>query len=113
MTAAGSLPSPLSRTSEAPILLRTDADGVATLTLNRPQARNALSMALMGALQAALDAIPPAVLVAVTAPSLLATGWRETVASAITIVAATRPPLIGTVAVGVGTTVLPRHVLPG
>ncbi|MBL7405855.1 enoyl-CoA hydratase/isomerase family protein, partial [Escherichia coli] len=44
-------------TPEAPVLLRSDADGVATLTLNRPQARNALSMALMGALQAQLDAI--------------------------------------------------------
>ncbi|MEE7504223.1 enoyl-CoA hydratase [Methylobacterium sp. C33D] len=42
---------------EAPVLLRSDADGVATLTLNRPQARNALSMALMGALLAQLDAI--------------------------------------------------------
>ncbi|WP_426314936.1 enoyl-CoA hydratase [Methylobacterium fujisawaense] len=42
---------------KAPVLLRSDADGVATLTLNRPQARNALSMALMGALQDQLDAI--------------------------------------------------------
>jgi len=38
------------------ILLRHDADGVAWLTLNRPAARNALSVALMGALQDALDA---------------------------------------------------------
>ena len=45
--------------------------------------------------RAALDAIPPAVLIAVISPSLLATGWRETVASAVTIVAATRLPLIG------------------
>ena len=41
----------------APILLREDADGIATLTLNRPQARNALSLGLMAALQEALDAI--------------------------------------------------------
>ena len=40
-----------------PILLRRDAAGVATLTLNRPQARNALSMALMAELLAALDAL--------------------------------------------------------
>jgi enoyl-CoA hydratase/carnithine racemase len=39
------------------VLLRSDAGGVATLTLNRPQARNALSMALMNALQTELDAI--------------------------------------------------------
>ena len=31
-----------------PILLRQEREGIATLTLNRPQARNALSMALMG-----------------------------------------------------------------
>ncbi|AWJ82990.1 enoyl-CoA hydratase [Azospirillum sp. TSH58] len=41
----------------APLVLRQDRDGVATLTLNRPQARNALSVGLMGALQAELDAI--------------------------------------------------------
>ena len=29
------------------MLLRADKDGVTTLTLNRPQARNALSQALM------------------------------------------------------------------
>jgi len=39
------------------ILLRRDADGIAWLTLNRPAARNALSVALMSALQEALDAI--------------------------------------------------------
>ena len=38
-------------------LLRRDADGVAWLTLNRPAARNALSLALMEALVAELDAI--------------------------------------------------------
>lgn len=43
--------------SGMPVLMRDDADGVATLTLNRPHARNALSMPLMGALQDALDAI--------------------------------------------------------
>jgi enoyl-CoA hydratase/carnithine racemase len=40
-----------------PILLRQDADGVATLTLNRPRQLNALSEAMLGELQAALDAI--------------------------------------------------------
>jgi len=48
----------LAQTSEAePILLRDDRDGIATLTLNRPSARNALSRDLMAALQAELDAI--------------------------------------------------------
>lgn len=40
-----------------PLLLRQDSNGVATLTMNRPQARNALSMALMGALIRALDGV--------------------------------------------------------
>lgn len=51
-TAAATATSP-----SAPLLLREDRDGVATLTLNRPQARNALSSHLMEAVQAELDAI--------------------------------------------------------
>jgi enoyl-CoA hydratase/carnithine racemase len=39
------------------ILLRHDSDAIATLTLNRPAARNALSMGLMEALDAELNAI--------------------------------------------------------
>ena len=39
------------------LLLRDDADGIATLTLNRPDQRNALSVGLMTALEQALDAI--------------------------------------------------------
>lgn len=44
-------------TADAPCLLRSDAEGIATLTLSRPQARNALSEALIDALQAEFDAI--------------------------------------------------------
>jgi uncharacterized membrane protein len=51
--------------------------------------------------QAAFDAIPPAVLVAVIAPSALATGWPETGAALLTALAATRLPLLAVVAVGV------------
>ncbi len=47
---------PKSPPTEA-ILLRNDSDGVATLTLHRPSALNALSTGLMAALQAQLDAI--------------------------------------------------------
>src|SRR5258707_1128884 len=39
------------------ILLRHDRDNIATLTLNRPEVRNALSMGLMEALDAELTAI--------------------------------------------------------
>ena len=55
--------------TDQPILTRDDRDGVATLTLNRPQARNALSMGLMAALDDALAAIgtDPAVHVVILA----------------------------------------------
>lgn len=39
------------------VLTRADADGVATLTLNRPDALNALSEALLARLQAEIDAL--------------------------------------------------------
>jgi enoyl-CoA hydratase/carnithine racemase len=41
----------------AAILLRDNRDGIATLTLNRPDQRNALSLGLMTALEHQLDAI--------------------------------------------------------
>jgi enoyl-CoA hydratase/carnithine racemase len=47
-------------TANEPILLRSDRDGVATLTLNRPEARNALSQALMERMIAELGAIAKA-----------------------------------------------------
>ena len=44
-------------TTNDDVLIRTNASGVATLTLNRPEARNALSTGLMAALQTELDRI--------------------------------------------------------
>ena len=55
-----------------------------------------------------LDAIPPAVLMAVIAPTALATGWAETIACAVTALAAMRLPLLVSVAIGVGTVVALR-----
>ena len=49
---------PPAKTSiEEPILLRADHNGVTTLTLNRPKQFNALSQALLSALQTELDLI--------------------------------------------------------
>jgi uncharacterized membrane protein len=62
-------------------------------------------LVVRGRAKAAFDAIPPAVLMAVIAPSALATGWRETLAATIAAVAATRLPLLAVVAVGVATVV--------
>jgi enoyl-CoA hydratase/carnithine racemase len=43
--------------TDAPFLLRDDVLGIATLTLNRPQSRNGLSLGMLQALKAALAAI--------------------------------------------------------
>lgn len=52
------MPAPQSaEVADVRLLLRHDADGVATLTLNRPQQFNALSSGLLTELQAAIDAI--------------------------------------------------------
>ena len=55
-------------------------------------------LVLSGRAKAAFDAIPPAVLVSVIAPTALTTGWAEAIATAITAVAATRLPLLVTIA---------------
>ncbi len=69
-------------------------------------------LVLTGRAKAAFDAIPPAVLMAVIAPTALATGPAETAAAALAMVAATRLPLLATVAVGVAAVVVLRAVLP-
>jgi uncharacterized membrane protein len=51
----------------------------------------------------AMQAIPPAVLMAVIAPTALATGPAESLAAAITAVAATRLPLLMSVCLGIVT----------
>jgi enoyl-CoA hydratase/carnithine racemase len=43
--------------TDASVLLRADADGITTLTLNRPKQYNALSEALIAELQRSLDAV--------------------------------------------------------
>jgi uncharacterized membrane protein len=63
---------------------------------------------LTGRAKAAFEAIPAAVLVAVIAPVVLATGYAETLAAGVTIAAATRLPLLGVVVVGVVSVVLLR-----
>ncbi len=68
-------------------------------------------LVLTGRAKAAFDAIPPAVLVAVIAPTALTTGWAEAVAAAITAVVAFRLPLLATVAVGVISVVVLRNLI--
>lgn len=54
-----------------------------------------------GRLGAAFRALPVAVLSAIIAPTVMATGWIETAAALVTILAALRLPLIATVVIGV------------
>lgn len=65
-----------------------------------------------GRMRAALDALPPAILMAVIAPTVMTTGPAETVASAITLTAAlARVPLILTMLIGVASVVVLRMVM--
>ena len=59
----------------------------------------------------ALEAIPPAVLMAVIAPTALVTGPAETLAVLATALAATRLPLLAAVATGVVVVAVARAVI--
>ena len=65
-------------------------------------------LSLEGRAKAAFDAIPVSVLTAVIAPTLLTSSVPETLAGVVTILAAFRLPLLGTVAVGVAPVILLR-----
>lgn len=60
----------------------------------------------------AMQAIPPAVLMAVIAPTALATGPAEIIAAAVTALAAIRLPLLLSAALGVATVAALRLLLP-
>lgn len=59
----------------------------------------------------ALEAIPPAVLMAVIAPTALVTGPAETVAAVVTAIVAMRLPLLAAVAAGVVSVAILRMAL--
>ena len=65
-----------------------------------------------GRAKAAMDAVPPAILTAVIAPTVFLSGWAEMIAGAITMVAALlRLPLLVVIATGVASVVGLRMVL--
>jgi uncharacterized membrane protein len=66
---------------------------------------------LEGRTKAVLDALPPAILMAVIAPMVLTHGPAETAASAITLAAALRLPLLAAVVIGVASVVALRQVI--
>jgi uncharacterized membrane protein len=62
-----------------------------------------------GRTKAAFDALPPAILMAVIAPTILATGPAETIAAAITAASALlRLPMIATILIGMASVVVLR-----
>ena len=67
---------------------------------------------VQGRLKTALDAVPPAVLVAVITPTIFMTGKPETLAAVFTAVAAFfRLPLLAVILIGVVSVVVLRHLL--
>lgn len=69
-------------------------------------------VSVRGRVKAAFDALPPAILMAVIAPTILATGIAETLAAVITAVAAVlRAPMIVTIVIGVVSVVALRGIL--
>jgi uncharacterized membrane protein len=69
-------------------------------------------VAVTGRLKAALDALPPAILMALIAPTILTAGVPESIAAIITAGAAVlRLPLVLVVAIGVVSVVVLRSVI--
>jgi uncharacterized membrane protein len=67
---------------------------------------------ITGRTKAALDAVPPAILVAVIAPAVLMNGMPEKIAGAVTLAAALmRLPLLVVIVVGVATAAMLRQFM--
>ncbi len=67
---------------------------------------------MTGRTKAALDAVPPAILMAVIAPAVFLQDWPEMVAGAVTIAAALfRLPLLVVIVLGCATVALLRMVV--
>ena len=66
-----------------------------------------------GRLKGALEAVPPAILTALVVPVSLAEGPAETLAAAVTVLAAWRLPTLAAVVIGVGAVVLLRMAIAG
>jgi uncharacterized membrane protein len=70
------------------------------------------NVTITGRTKAALDAVPPAILVAVIAPAVLMNGLPEKFAGAVTLAAALmRLPLLVVIVVGVATTAMLRQFM--
>lgn len=97
---------------DAPTLLAIAAMSAATLATRLGGYLLLGRVNLRGRAKAALDALPPAILMAVIAPTIFLTGAAETVAAAVTAMAAMlRLPLLAVILIGVASVVVLRSVL--
>lgn len=97
---------------EAPTLLLIGLVGFATYGTRLGGYWLLRNVKITGRTKAALDAVPPAILVAVIAPAVLMNSWPERIAGAATIAAALlRMPLLVVILVGVATTALLRQFI--
>ena len=86
--------------------------GIATYTTRLSGLLLMRGVIVKGRLKAALEAVPPAVLMAVIAPTVFMSGIAETLAAGVTAVAAyLRAPLLATILVGMGSVVLFRLLI--
>ncbi|PKA41315.1 AzlD family protein [Rhizobium sullae] len=91
-------------------LLAIVAMAVATVLTRLSGLLLARHVSLEGSRRNAIESIPPAVLMAVVAPTAFATGIAETIACAVTAVAALRLPMLVSVVLGVFCVALLRAV---
>jgi uncharacterized membrane protein len=97
---------------DASTMLAIIGMGVATYTTRLSGLMLMRGVVVKGRLKAALDAVPPAVLMAVIAPTVFMSGIAETLAAGVTAVAAyLRAPLLVTILVGMGSVVLFRMLI--
>jgi len=94
----------------AEILVAILAMTVATLATRFAGLFVPAGFARRGRLKAAFQAMPVAVLAAIVAPAVLATGWPETVAALLTVAVAWRMPLLAAVVTGVVSAAVLRAV---
>lgn len=85
----------------ADVLVAIAAMAIATLATRLAGLFVPAGFARRGRWQSAFEAMPVAVLVAIVAPTVLATGWPETLAALLVILAVWRLPLLAAVVIGV------------
>jgi uncharacterized membrane protein len=95
-------------TLDLPTLLAILAMAAATMLTRLGGLLLIRHVSLDGSRRKAIESIPPAVLMAVVAPTAFATGLAETIACAVTALAALRLPMLVSVALGVASVAILR-----